>query len=122
MRASPNQISPPSGRYSPAMMLNRVDFPAPFGPMRPVTDFGATVREQRSTATIPPNVLTTLSAPNIVFGSMLPPLPENAFPLPENSLRSVDDEDDQQHADEHEPNVWDRVRQKLRSKVLELDG
>ena len=41
------------------MMLNKVDFPAPLGPIRPVMDFGATSKEHRSTARIPPKAFST---------------------------------------------------------------
>ena len=50
---------PAVGGNTPAMMLNRVDLPAPFGPIRPVIDPAATVSEQSSTAVRPPNRFVT---------------------------------------------------------------
>src|SRR6056297_1162575 len=41
----------------PVIQLNVVDLPAPFGPMRPVSDPSATENVAPSTATTPPNAL-----------------------------------------------------------------
>src|SRR5690606_16784418 len=56
-----NLIVPPSGTILPATMLNRVDLPAPFGPISPVIDPLATFSEQSETAFRPPKLLETFS-------------------------------------------------------------
>lgn len=53
------------------MRLKSVDFPAPFGPMSPVTEPRSTSNEQWSTATTPPKAqyaLSTLSIVSDTFG------------------------------------------------------
>jgi hypothetical protein len=52
---------PELGANSPAMMLNRVDLPAPFGPISPVIEPRATASEQPSTAWMPPKLLLRFS-------------------------------------------------------------
>ena len=52
-------ILPLSGVMLPATMLNRVDLPAPLGPIRPVTEPRATLSEQLETAVSPPKLLLT---------------------------------------------------------------
>ena len=51
------RISPPSGGYTPEMILMRVDFPAPLSPSSASTSPGRTPTETRSTAVRPPKRL-----------------------------------------------------------------
>src|SRR5580693_2468457 len=50
-----NRIRPPLGGRTPAIILNSVLFPAPFGPMTPSTSPTSTVRSRRSITFSPPN-------------------------------------------------------------------
>src|SRR3569623_1450059 len=52
-------ILPLSGVILPATRMNRVDLPAPLGPIRPVTDPRFTCSEQLRTAASPPKLLLT---------------------------------------------------------------
>jgi len=53
-------IAPESGFVKPVIRLNRVVFPAPFGPIRPRVSPATICRLKLSTATIPPNRLLRL--------------------------------------------------------------
>ena len=57
----PRRIVPALGRWLPARQSNRVVLPAPFGPISPTISAGETVKDSPSTATLPPNRLTTCS-------------------------------------------------------------
>src|SRR5665811_1980953 len=50
-----NRIVPSDGGVAPAVRLNSVDLPAPFGPIRPTISPGATVMETSLLATTPPS-------------------------------------------------------------------
>src|SRR5689334_7776210 len=53
---------PPVGRTRPSTIRSVVVLPAPFGPRKPVTEPGSTVKLSRSTArTFPPNTLVSWS-------------------------------------------------------------
>src|SRR5688572_27506048 len=62
MRCPARRIRPDSGGRWPAMALNRVVLPAPFGPMRPVIEPLGTRRLTRSTARSAPKLRTTFSS------------------------------------------------------------
>src|SRR4051794_14047522 len=62
MSLSSNRTRPDAGGISPVRTLNRVVFPAPFGPISPVTVPGVTVSETPSRATAPPNRTVTSCA------------------------------------------------------------
>src|SRR6185503_1580009 len=62
MFRSPNMIEPLVGRYSPAMTLKNVVFPAPFGPMRLTIEPSGITKSTPATATSPPNCLVTARA------------------------------------------------------------
>src|SRR5438105_711244 len=59
MSRPPRYTRPPDGSMSPVTTLNNVGLPAPLGPMRPVTQPGATVADTESTATLPPKRTVT---------------------------------------------------------------
>ena len=46
---------PEVGATNPEIELNRVVFPAPFGPIKPTIEFGSIVRKTSSRARKPPN-------------------------------------------------------------------
>src|SRR5579871_2568143 len=52
-----SSTAPRLGRNAPAMMLNRVDFPAPFGPISPRSRPAGAVKLTSSSADSPPNSL-----------------------------------------------------------------
>src|SRR3954449_5535178 len=52
---------PVSGRVSPTMILSVVDFPAPFGPRKPVTLPASAVKLTSSTASVVPYFLVSRS-------------------------------------------------------------
>src|SRR5690349_8566158 len=52
---------PASGRVSPTMIRRVVDFPAPFGPRKPVTRPGRAVKLTSSTASVVPYCLVSFS-------------------------------------------------------------
>ena len=52
---------PASGRVSPTMIRKVVDFPAPFGPRKPVTRPGRAVKLTSSTARVVPYLLVSRS-------------------------------------------------------------
>ena len=61
---------PPSvGRYSPVSMLNKVVFPAPFGPISDTIECCGMSNEMSETATSPPNTLVTCSARRAASGA-----------------------------------------------------
>src|SRR3989304_8612469 len=103
-------------------MLNRVDLPAPLGPIRPVIDFGKTASVQRSTACIPPNAFWTSCTRKIESACIWGRSPQRALPLPEDTLRTEENQQDQQDADDHDSNVEDRIPQLGGCQVLELHG
>ncbi len=55
MSSPASSTEPASGRNVPAIRLNAVLFPAPFGPMIDVMRFGAAAKLRLSTARNPPN-------------------------------------------------------------------
>ena len=57
-------ISPLDGTYRPLIMLNTVVLPAPFGPIRPASSPGCTVRLKSFTARNPPKNLVSLRISN----------------------------------------------------------
>src|SRR5712692_4835530 len=60
-------MKPPSGSYSPEMILNSVDFPAPFGPTNP-THVCAWISQQTLSSTIDaPQYFETLSRLKIII-------------------------------------------------------
>src|SRR5574337_831271 len=61
-----NEIVPEVGRCTPAMVLNSVVLPAPFGPIRPVMVCADSVNDTPSTACKPPNSLTKSRTSSIV--------------------------------------------------------
>ena len=68
-RSAPSRIWPPSARVSPLITLKSVVLPAPFGPMRPVIEPGATESVQSASAVTPPKRLlmpVTLSSSGVV--------------------------------------------------------
>src|SRR4051794_25686404 len=67
-------ILPLSGAILPATRLNRVDLPAPFGPINPVTDPRSTCSEQLFTASSPPKRLVTPCTSITRSEATLPPL------------------------------------------------
>src|ERR1700676_3621021 len=60
--APANRMVPVVGMVSPARQLKKVDFPAPFGPMRPMMSPSLTARSAPATARNSPNALETLVA------------------------------------------------------------
>ncbi len=56
----PIRISPESGFSCPVIILNRVDLPAPFGPMMPTIAPGGTIIDRLSISRRSPNFLETL--------------------------------------------------------------
>ena len=54
IRAPRTAVLPAVGRTSPRIARIVVDFPAPFGPRKPVTVPGETVNERSSTARVEP--------------------------------------------------------------------
>ncbi len=65
MSVPSNRMRPLSGLWTPVMRSNVVDFPAPFGPMRPVILPGATSNVAPSTAWIPPKPFCSCSTARI---------------------------------------------------------
>ena len=61
MRWPAKVIEPPSGSKTPAIMLNSVVLPAPFGPMTPQISPASTSNDTSSTATRPRKRLVTPS-------------------------------------------------------------
>src|SRR5277367_4346311 len=61
MRAPSSRISPASGTTAPAMLLNRLVLPAPFGPIRPRISPSCTSKLISTLAATPPNDLLTRS-------------------------------------------------------------
>src|SRR5438034_6168110 len=59
---SSNMIRPPVGARSPATQLKKVDFPAPFGPIRPTISPDATSRSAPYNATKLPKARVTCCA------------------------------------------------------------
>src|SRR5690349_10200026 len=55
MSRSPSRTRPSFGLWRPLITLNRVVLPAPFGPIKPVTDPPSTSSVNRSSAWTPPN-------------------------------------------------------------------
>src|ERR1039458_6886096 len=70
---------------SPAKQLKNVDFPAPFGPIRPTISFSSTVRLASDTARKLPNALETFCASSSMTAH--PALRRNAVPQIEHSAR-----------------------------------
>src|SRR5690606_40663740 len=62
---------PAVGRSSPRIIRIVVDFPAPFGPRKPVTRPGRTVNDTESTASFSPYLLVRSTASIIGFLSVL---------------------------------------------------
>jgi hypothetical protein len=69
------QILPLSALSVPEIMLKRVVFPLPLGPMSPVMVFLFTSRETPSTATRPPKLLATFSSARMTDDGILDHLP-----------------------------------------------
>src|ERR1039458_9004510 len=78
-------IRPVVGMVSPAKQLKNVDFPAPFGPIRPTISFSSTVRLASDTARKLPNALETFCASSSMTAH--PALRRNAVPQIEHSAR-----------------------------------
>src|SRR5918999_3261025 len=94
IRSPRNRISPRSGRWKPEITLKRVVFPAPFGPISAVIEFGATSRAAPSSAATPPKCFTTPSTSRIG-----PLLKDHLLALAEDALRA-----ERHQSDEDEPN------------------
>ncbi len=58
----PTRTSPLRGRYRPVMTLNAVDFPEPFGPIKPRISPALTRSEKLSSACTPPKLMETWSS------------------------------------------------------------
>src|SRR2546430_968831 len=88
-----NTMRPVVGRVSPARQLKNVDFPAPFGPIRPMISPSSIDKSAPATARRLPKVLETFSA----LSSMAPPeLRRDAVPhlVQSARLEARDDHDD----------------------------
>src|SRR6185503_16548178 len=64
------RTTPPSTRWKPEMQPRRVDFPAPFGPIRQVSEPAATSSETSSTALTAPNAFVTPVSSQASCGSV----------------------------------------------------
>src|ERR1700722_13671008 len=87
-------MRPVVGAVSPARQLKKVDFPAPFGPIRPTISPSSTNRLAPATAWNAPNALETLVASSSM--SAPPALRHNAMPQVDHAARfkTGDDDDD----------------------------
>src|SRR5436309_10533946 len=75
---------PASGRQKPAMQLNRVVLPEPFGPISPTISPSRTAKSTPSTATRPPKRLVTpLPSSTIIPLLLSTPLPARPAALDE---------------------------------------
>src|SRR5882672_977404 len=63
-------MAPPSGVSAPAMRLNRVVLPDPFGPMMPTSSPAASVKLTSWTARTPPKPFETLSTSSRATGGV----------------------------------------------------
>src|SRR5436305_11021905 len=88
-----NVMRPVVGSASPARQLKKVDFPAPFGPIRPMISPSSMERSAPATARRLPKVFETFSA----LSSMAPPeFRRDALPhlVQSAGLKARDDDDD----------------------------
>src|SRR3954464_9608413 len=89
-----NTMRPVVGKVSPARQLKKVDFPAPFGPIRPMISPSSMERSAPATARRLPKVFETFSALSSI-GS-LPELWRDAVPhlIQPARLKARNDHDD----------------------------
>src|SRR5712691_4423738 len=111
IRSPRKTICPASGAYVPITRLKRVDFPAPFGPIRPTMLPAPTRMLHSSTAWIPPNAFETRSTDRRSTTSAAPDEDPRLLRclerLWEESCRAEQDEEDEQDSECHEPDVED---------------
>lgn len=81
MRRSRKYTSPPSGRWNPATIRNRVVFPQPEGPRRVKKHPSSMSRETPSTTVVAPNRLTTST--KLRCAATTTPSPRVAAPAPQ---------------------------------------
>src|SRR5258707_15112515 len=87
-------MRPVVGKVSPARQLKKVDFPAPFGPIRPMISCSSTVRSAPDTARKLPNAFETFCASSSIGAP--PALRHHAIPQLEHAagLEARDQDDD----------------------------
>src|SRR5262249_42093768 len=119
--APQNTTRPAVGRTEPAMMLNNVDLPAPFGPMMPHTSPRWMTSETSRSAVTPPNAIETASSASrgssedMAISSILAPPGEVMESAAETRWREQGDEN-HQNADA-ENRLAGRKAEKLRHQA-----